>query len=523
MIDRSPGAGKAPLPATRKEGGVVQQAVSRTQFLRRAAAAALLAVAPAEAWRAAAAAADPGDTIVVQWNAAALQGVRDSKLGPPMVARALAIVHEAIYEAWAAYDRDAVGARLGETLRRPAGEGTASNKREAVSFAAYRASVDLFPASAAATFEPLMRRLGYDSSERSQAGQLPSAIGNRAAQAVLAFRHWDGANQLGDEPGGSPGVPYSDYTGYSPANAPMDMRVPFDPTLVRNPNRWQPLLYPDATGIAKAQPFVGAQWGRVEPFALTSVAQVPASASPAPFGSPEFERQALQLVWLSAGLTDEQKMIAEYWADGPHSELPPGHWSLHAQFVSRRDRHDLDADVKLFYALTTAVADAAVCCWNAKRFYDSVRPVTGVRCLLLGRTIDAWAGPYLGTRGIPGEAWLPYQPPTFPTPPFPEYSSGHSTFSAAGAEILRLFTGHDRFGASVTFAPGSSRVEPGAVPAAEVTLRWPTFRDAADQAGISRRYGGIHFETGDLSGRAAGRAIARLAWDHAQRLFGGVK
>src|SRR5437762_13591317 len=110
-----------------------------------------------------------------------------------------------------------------------------------------------------------------------------------------------------------------------------------------------------------------------------------------------------------------------------------------------------------------------------------------------GRPVKAWAGPYQGTKPIDGAAWIPYQPTTFPTPPFAEFSSGHSNFSAAGAEILRLFTGSDRFGSSVTVPRGSSRVEPGLAPARDVTLTWETFSDAATQAGLSRRYGGIHF------------------------------
>jgi len=136
--------------------------------------------------------------------------------------------------------------------------------------------------------------------------------------------------------------------------------------------------------------------------------------------------------------------------------------------------------------------------------------------------VVAWAGPHRGTRLISGEDWFPYQPTTFPTPPFPEYSSGHSTFSAAGAEILRLFTNSDRFGSSVTLPAGSSRTEPGTTPARDLTLSWATFSQAADQAGISRRFGGIHFEQGDLDGRSAGRMVARMAWDKAQSYFDGA-
>jgi hypothetical protein len=259
----------------------------------------------------------------------------------------------------------------------------------------------------------------------------------------------------------------------------------------------------------------------VTPFALVSAAQLRPSEGPAKFGSDRYRSQANELLELSAGLSDEQKMVAEYWADGPHSELPPGHWDLFAQFVSRRDRKGLDADVKLFFALTNAIFDASICCWDNKRAFDSVRPITAIRYLFRGQQVRAWGGPYRGPQLINGEDWFPYQAATFPTPPFPEYSSGHSTFSAAGAEILRLFTGSERFGASVTFAAGSSKFETGAVPAHDVTLRWATFREAADQAGMSRRYGGIHFEHADLDGRKAGRLAAQQAWAKSMSYFNG--
>jgi uncharacterized protein DUF6851/vanadium-dependent haloperoxidase-like protein len=466
------------------------------------------------------------DSVVLRWNDAALQGVRDSKLGPPMVARALAIVHTSVYDAWAAYDSRAVGTQLGSAIRRPHREHTHANKETAISYAAYRATVDLFPGDKLSVFDQLMRSLGHDPSNASTDATTPIGIGNIAARAVLEFRHQDGANQLGDEPGGQPGVHYSDYTGYLSANAPMDTRAVFDPAAVHDPNRWQPLRYVDATGALVTQPFVGAQWQRVKPFALSSAAELRPSSGPAMYGSDAYLSQASALLEISAGLTDEQKMIAEYWADGPHSELPPGHWDLFAQFVSRRDRssdhgHNLDSDVKLFFALTNAIFDASICCWDNKRAFDSVRPITAIRYLFQGRRVRAWAGPFRGTQLIRGEDWFPYQASTFPTPPFPEYSSGHSTFSAAGAEILRLFTRSDRFGASLTFPAGSSKFEPGAVPASDLTLSWTTFKEAANQAGMSRRYGGIHFEQGDLDGRSAGQLVARQAWMKASSYFNG--
>jgi hypothetical protein len=502
----------------------VKNAITRRQFLVAAGAGGALLMLPGVPG--AIAATQSRDSVVLLWNVAFLQGVRESKLGPPMVARALAIAHTCIYDAWAAYDHKAVGTRLGGSLRQPPPERTLANRKQAISFAAYRAAVDLFPGSTATVFDPLMRSLGYDGADLSTDRTTPTGVGNIAALAVLDYRHGDGANQLGDVAGGKPGIPYADYTGYVPVNDPMDIRVPFDPTTVHDANSWQPLRYVDGSGTVVTPGFVGAHWLHVTTFAITPGSQR-STSGPATFGSAAYIAQARDLLDISAGLTDEQKVIAEYWADGPRSELPPGHWDLFAQFVSRRDHHGVQShgveqDVKLFFALTNAIADAGCCAWDNKRAFNSVRPITAIRTLFRGQSVRAWAGPYQGTRMIDGAAWFPYQPTTFPTPPFPEYSSGHSNFSAAGAEILKLFTGSDRFGGSTLFRAGSSRIEPGAVPSNDIALYWPTFSHAANQAGLSRRFGGIHFEQGDLDARATGRIAARIVWEKARQYWEGA-
>ena len=458
--------------------------------------------------------------VVIQWNQAALQAVRDSTLGPPMVARALAIIHTCAYDAWSAYDRDAIGTELGSSLRRPASERSLANKNEAISFAAYRAAVDLFPGDKATVFDPLMAKLGYDITNTSTDVTTPAGIGNVACNAVLTFRHNDGSNQLGNLT--PSGVPYADYTGYVPVNLPSTVPVT-DISTIKDPNRWQPLTYFNGKAVVTPT-FIGAQWSKVQPFALSSAGEFRFFASlfgPALYGSSAYVEQAQELIDMSANLTDEQKMIAEYWANGPHSELPPGHWDLFAQFVSQRDHHTVDEDVKMLFALTNAIFDAGIASWDAKRDFDSVRPVTAICYLFHNTQIRSWGGPGKGTVTMLGSQWIPYQPSTFPTPPFPEYISGHSTFSAAGATILALWTGSEYFGDSVTFAPGSSTTEPGITPTQPVTLSWPTFHDAADQAGISRRYGGIHFKRGDLVGRAVGDLVGIQAWQKAQRYFNG--
>jgi Domain of unknown function (DUF6851) len=151
-----------------------------------------------------------------------------------------------------------------------------------------------------------MRSLGYDAADHSTDTTTPTGIGNVAARAVLDFHRRDGANQLGDESGGVAGVPYSDYTGYAPANDPMDIRVPFDPATVHDPNAWQPLRYVDGGGAVVTPGFVGAQWQHVTTFAVNP-GSLRSSTGPPKYGSPEYLAQAQALIDLSAGLTRSRR------------------------------------------------------------------------------------------------------------------------------------------------------------------------------------------------------------------------
>ncbi|MFZ0321615.1 MAG: DUF6851 domain-containing protein [Candidatus Sulfotelmatobacter sp.] len=152
----------------------------------------------------------------ILWNSAALQGIRDAKLGAPVVARVLAIVHTCMYDAWASYDDRAVGTQLAGALRRPASERTLANKEQAISYAAYRALVDVLPVDTNSVYILLMKQLGYDPNDNSTDIETPAGIGNVACAAVLEYRHHDRSNQLGDLAQG----PYSDWTGYAPINTP---------------------------------------------------------------------------------------------------------------------------------------------------------------------------------------------------------------------------------------------------------------------------------------------------------------
>lgn len=136
--------------------------------------------------------------VVIEFGNAALQGVRDAKLGAAMVSRALAIVHTCMYDAWAAHDEKAVGTQLGGALRRPASERTPANKERAISYAAYRALTDVLPADTQTVYKGLMNQFGYDPSDSSTDIETLTGIGNVACVAVLEFRHHDKSNQLGE-------------------------------------------------------------------------------------------------------------------------------------------------------------------------------------------------------------------------------------------------------------------------------------------------------------------------------------
>src|SRR5438477_1838164 len=442
------------------------------------------------------------DNVVLQWNEATLDAIRNTKSAPPIAARAFSITHTAMFDAWAAYDPVAKGTRLGSSLRRPEVERTAANKEKATSFAAYRVLVDLF-STQTAVFGALMSSLGYDPSDISADTSSPSGIGNICAQALLNYLPTDGSNQLPDLPPGA----YSHYPGSSPVNTADTLN---------DPNKWQPLL---VNGVP--QTWLLPQWGLVKPFALTSGSQFRdfiLAYGPAQYPHGSYRKQAIEVLHLSARLNDTAKVIAESLADGLERGTPPGHWNIFAQEISRRDGHTIDDDVKMFFILGNALMDASIAVWDCKRAADSIRPVSAIRFLFGSKPIRAWAGPGMGTKLIDGEEFKSY----IATPPFASYISGHSTFSASAAQVLQRFTGSDNLGASFTAPPGSSTVEPGVTPAQSVTLSWATFTAAADQAGVSRRYGGIHFKADDLVGRQTGRLVADVVWNKAMSYINGT-
>lgn len=469
------------------------------------------------------------ETAAYDWLDIALEATarEHERMGarPTIGSRVLGIVVTCMYDAWAAYDDKAVGTRLGGALRRPPAERTTGNKAKAIAYAVYRALVFLFPEDEKWITEQ-MRAHGYDPAIIDTDPSTPSGVGNRAAQAVIAYRRNDGANQFGDEIG-SIGKPYSDWTFYRCVNPPDK---------ILDPDCWQPIPFSDGKGGKFYPGFLTPHWYRVKPCFLDR-SDMFRPPPPPKCDSDQVKRELKELMDFNASLTPEQKAIVEFMRDGPRSTGQSGHWLRFAQDVSRRDHNDLDRDVKLFFAVGVTAMDAFIACWDTKRAYNNSRPWTLVRHLYAGKTVKGWGGPGQGVIDIPAEQWHPYSPDTFVTPPFPAYPSGHSTASGASAKMLELFTGSDVFDTSVARKAGSL-TEPGFAcelmqrvngkmthdgkMTCDVTLKLPTFSATAEMAGISRVMGGYHIQVDNVEGLKLGRTIAVHIWPKIQAYFDGT-
>jgi hypothetical protein len=497
-------------------------------------------------------------TEVTRWSMRALEIICEGRPMPTIVSRELFLLHVAIYDAWSAYDPTALPLYASPAERRPAHEHTERAKVLAIAAAAATVLIALFPDNAE-YFRAQARHDGVSDAELAEPAPFsPVWVGKRAAATVLAARANDGANFAHH---------YVDTSGYQPVNAPDQDTPPADP------NRWQPLMVtnwdpalrperyvhrpqlfePDEYGPVAEQMHITPHWPEVVPFALEAAGQLrppppPRYGSEAPYtdaqGNTSTSHQAYvdqftAVMEMQTRLSEEMKVMAQMWShDGGYVATPAGHWNHFAQQVSLRDGHSIDDDVKMFLALNGALLDAGIAAWDAKTHYDSVRPITAIRMLFAGRTIGGWLGRDKGFGYLPGEEWRPYQWNATVSPAFAEYVSGHSTFAAAAAEILKRFSGSDRFHdpdvrvgdldddkyreAMGTWTVARRR---GAfdrlAPRHEVKLVWQTFSEAAEQCGMSRIYGGIHIMDANLRALEMGRTAADMAWQRAEALWRG--
>jgi hypothetical protein len=573
-----------------------------------------------------------GHSVARVWDDALLDAIRRDVPAPTVHARNLFHTSAAMWDAWAAYHPTALGYFVTEKHQ---ADDVQAAREAAISFAAYRVLLWRYSKAAGLqetfdeltrTMESLCYRIDYVDTE----GDSPAALGNRIAAAVIAYGKSDGSLEQ---------QRYID-TDYKPSNPPLV--VSESGATMTVPNLWQPLAlaqFVAQNGLpipGNVQRFVGPHWGQVRTFALPPSAQgTPVDPGPPPQleTDDEFKQTAVEIIGYSSqldpndGVTidigpgafgdntlgtndgnghsenpvtgeayepnivlrgDFDRVLAQFWADGPASETPPGHWNTIANEVSDTPGFEhrmggqgpvldrLEWDVKLYFAINGAVHDAAVAAWGVKGFYDSTRPISMIRYMggkgqssdpdspsydpdglpLVPGLIEvvtaassapgerhealadhvgevairAWQGnpedpatQHAGVGWILAVDWVPYQLATFVTPAFAGYVSGHSTFSRAAAEVMTAFTGSPYFPGGLaewTIPAGELQVELG--PTEDVTLQWASYYDAADQAGLSRLFGGIHISPDDFEGRKMGSICGKDAWALAQRYYAGT-
>ena len=425
---------------------------------------------------------------------------------PTVTSRILAMIWTSVYDAWSRYDDKAEPMFL-QAERRPEKERRLENKEKTISYAAYRAMMHYYWTDSA-IFINAMKEFGYDPTDKSLDPTTPQGIGNLAAKTIIEGCKNDGSNEMG-EMLGSNSQKYSDWTGYQPVN---------DPDTLKDISRWQPKYFSDGQGGWFAPACLTPHWWKVKPLALDSPSQYRPGPPPA-IGSPELAAQVKEVVDMQANLTDEQRALVEFMRDGPRSVQQAGHWMIFARNVSIRDSHTLDEDVKMYFLNQVAAMDAFIASWDSKMYYDYVRPYQLVHNYYQDQIIKAWHGPDSGWIEMKGQGWRPYSPETFLCPPFPAYTSGHSTVSGACSKVLEFYTGNDYFGEKVKLVPGKL-TENEEDWGDTIVLEMPTFTETADVAGISRVLGGYHIQADNTAGLQLGRDVAAAVWKKYLELTG---
>jgi len=318
---------------------------------------------------------------------------------------------------------------------------------------------------------------------------------------VIGFFEHDGFNSLGDEGGVIYNrVPYSDYTGYEPKNTPFDLQ---------DPDRWQPLLDKDPFYQLKHQAFITVGAGNYKTFA-TDVRDVDVSAPRETLARDrrKYERKTRDIIKASEDLTDFQKMSAEFW-DNKFSSF-----GTIARFIAG---DDLDHFVGTETLLNLALVDGIAAMWYYKRQFDTVRPTTAVHYLKGNDNIRAWGGPFQGTVNMRGREWKSY----LRTDAHPEYPSGTTCLCTIFAQSMRLWSGTNNLNFTIVRPARSSVIEPGLTPANDVVLTYPTYTHMAEECGISRFWGGVHFtEAIDEASRECG-VVGTKAFNRFKRYLDG--
>jgi hypothetical protein len=379
------------------------------------------------------------DDVVIFWDRVLLDAIKTDKTAPPMASRNMAIVGTAVYDAVNNIEQKFTSYLVDKDA--PIG----ASAEAAAASAAYRALVELYPNQKATFDAALTQSLATITDGKAEDDGV--AFGQEVASMILAAR----ANDLA-------------YTGGTY-------------TAGTQPGEWRPT--PDSNA-----PALLPKWGIVQPFAIDAVANF--TPPPPPSLTSDVYAQELNQTKEYGSInstvrTADQTEIAKFWADGAGTYTPPGHWNEIALNVALDRGNNLLDNARMFAMLNMSVADAGIVCWDCKYNYDFWRPITAIR--------------EADTDGNPNTTADPNWTPLIKTPPFPEYTSGHSTFSGAASAVLSHLYGDDySFSTTSIGLPG-------------VTRNFTSFSQAADEAGISRIYGGIHFMSANLNGLECGEKI----------------
>lgn len=406
--------------------------------------------------------------IVADWNAAALDVIRgwtstsnDPYHGrivpsqPPMVARNLAMIQAAMFDAINAVRGTYHGYALNIVPQAGASEIAAA------ATAAYEVASSLYTAAKEQSIWDASLSESLALVPDGDAKTLGITLGKQAASAMLSKR----ANDLKDA-----------VSTYTQVDAPGHWNR-------TTPDNLPPLL---------------PQWPSLKPFVLSTGSQF-RPESPPSLGSIEYAEAVDQVMSIggvdSTKRTSEQTQIALFWADGAGTATPPGHWNRIATDVLLERSGTLLENARTMALLNLSMADSGIASWDAKYHYDLWRPIDAIREAVVDGNVST----------VADTNWVPF----LKTPPFPSYTSGHSTFSGAAAVVLTALLGEN-----VSFTSSiDPQNAPSQRPLAEAQLfsrQFTSFNQAASEAGMSRIYGGIHFGFDDVAGRELGGQVGLL-------------